>query len=371
MEGVIYFETTPSRPRKRCSAKIKANMNFHCSILALFYALVCFQSPGKTQTKAHRQPTPRFWSSSSLHRLNEDIMAEAQSLEGRSRHAPVQEEKNEKRKGRQNRQDQKQQKMDRAQSGRGGALTAVKTPSSSTSTSNSNPSTRNGFFRWLAPAVSATVTALSNDGHRVETPTGDSDRLPDNDQGRRNKFKENSDTSTESNINDNSISSVSTRTTSSTQADLAQLWWVNVWTQQLPHRPSLVQKSMPSTVDQDEEKTNKRSRESTRRENEKVESEELNAKQSKEDFRIATSKKGADNIESDTYDKKTTTATIVPEALATLAEDAQLSPADYVSSGMVSSTRVEVIWSLLIVLYRFIHDLGFPNGLHCSCYVKL
>ena len=114
--------------------------------------------------------------------------------------------KHEKKKARQEKQ---KERIERAQNGRGGALTAVKTPPAKKAT---NP--RPGFFGWLGPGPSEPETDDPADETQTKESTMD-------------KTSKRSEDAERNNMN----------ATSTGGPDLAKLWWVNVWTQQLPDRP--------------------------------------------------------------------------------------------------------------------------------------
>ena len=134
-------------------------------------------------------------------------MAEAESFDKETEDAPQDQPMLDKKKGRQEKQ---KQRIERAQNGRGGALTAVKTQPKKTA----NP--RIGIFSWLGPNVQ-----------------GDDKKAKQEDNVLQKSSSKKEETKT--------INNATTATTTGSP-DLAKLWWVNVWTQQLPDRPDFASK---------------------------------------------------------------------------------------------------------------------------------
>lgn len=176
-------------------------------------SLICIHIPrGGDKSNEKDERASRFRPSQSLHQFNQDIMEGAQSFE--SEDQPAQEkataENHHKKRDRQGKQ---KDKIERAQNGRGGALTAVKTPPK-----RPPASPRTGIFSWLGP-------------------NNDSDNNRNEKQGQEEPSQQ----------LDANANAVSTATTGS--PDLAKLWWVNVWTQQLPDRPDYLTNNTSSETE--------------------------------------------------------------------------------------------------------------------------
>ena len=178
------------------------------------------------EVEESKPTSPNLWSTSALYRLNEDAMADAQTRNQDDDEGPVrvddgnEEEGNAKNKKKNEKQQPKQKHIleNQAQNRRGGALTATQTPDTTTPNPQQQQRGSGNIFRWLAPPPAGAAEGVSSDNRRLDKNSDDQVAKAKNEE--------------EEPSNDDHDSSAKAKA----EADLAQLWWVNVWTQQLPDR---------------------------------------------------------------------------------------------------------------------------------------
>lgn len=277
----------------------------------------CVPSLRGGEDSSKEQTSQRFRSSQSLHRFNQDIMAATQSFD--ESETVVQEKSRSEKKKKRGRHVKQKEKIDRAQNGRGGALTAVKkTPP--------NRDSKKGIFSWLAP------------------PTTSAEGKEQTKQKDLNKFSK----------QDENLERNDANTTATTGGpDLAKLWFVNVWAQQLPDRldntttkNNLAAVPPLSTTEMDRGQ----SRKPRNNNNSAVRKSKGSFPASKDDSRInraqnyesvAKLKKGGTVLQEELVDSKANKSVNVTSVVA---EDKEaIQSRVYVSAGAVSEKKMECL----------------------------
>ena len=179
------------------------------------------------ESESTSSPTLNLWSAGSLYRMNEDAMADAQSRNESdvdiqpSKDNTIVSEKGAAAhtKGRKKSDTRHHRDDQSTRNDRNGVLTADATPVADEENGNSRQPWGNGgnIFRWLNPGLSAGGAEGSVDtDKRKNTNTNDHQLTP------KKKDTE---------LFDDDKEGDSAKKTKA-QADLAQLWWVNMWSQQ-------------------------------------------------------------------------------------------------------------------------------------------
>ena len=313
------------------------------------------------ESKSQQEPrsTSKLWSASALYRMNEDAMADAQ-IQKECDDDPktaVDNDMNEEEPGNM----KYKKKSESSQSRRGDILTASATPASEDDNINDNsqqPRGNGNIFRWLSPSLSAGGAEGSVDIDKRQDLNEDDQSVSEN-ADKQEKLSEDEE-------------DIDSSAKAKAQADLAQLWWVNMWTQQqqdqqqIPGRPASLDGGVSDSKDTKKEKeASKLEKESMmlremhdshKKKQRKSNSNKATKKHSKaeKEKSIYATKKGQEKeivmpsgtgVQHDYENIKNVTS------LLAQASEPQEAPKDYVSSGYVSISWSHCVFGGMLLVF--------------------
>lgn len=318
------------------------------------------------ETTSKQEPglTSKLWSASALYRMNENAMAEAQQIqkEGDDDPTAVKADMNQGEPGN-IKNKKKNEKLHRkedqsSQSRRGDAVTASATQAVEDNINHSQQPRGNGnIFRWFNPLLSAGGAEGSVDIDKRQNLNDDDQSASAKSAGKQEKLLEEDE-------------DIDSSAKSKAQADLAQLWWVNMWTQQQQEQQNMPDQPDPSDERAIDIKESKKGKEITKLDKESMsrDKHDSHKKRQKKTSNKSTKKYSKSEKDKSTYaTKKAHEKEIVMPSgtgvqhdyenirnvtsLLAQASEPQDAPKDYVSSGYVSIICICCVFSASFVVF--------------------